>query len=364
MRVTILGRDFPPTIGGIADYTDLVATELAKRGVAVSVVCAPPAERRASFEVVESVDRWDAAGVPSIVRAVQDTAPEAILWQYNPFNLGRHGVALRAAPMLAKRLSRVARLVVVAHELWFPWGRGGARGLVWAAAQRIETRAVLRRARTVVVTTPARERALAKFDPVRIPVGTNVEPRPAERDMRAALEIPRESFLIAHFGTAGPGKDLAPAFSALRELSGHGIDARLVLAGKGSDAAVPEDLQERVRVTGVISRAAISALLQAADCYLHPDRSGPSVGRRGSLVAAIAHATPVVAYDGPDRDPGLADGENILIAHPDALTNALMRLRDPDVARRIGRNGRHLFDKTYSWTRIGDSLMGVLLNRR
>jgi len=369
MRVAILGREFPPTIGGIADYTDLVAAELSRRGMTVTVVCAPPAEQRASFVVSPNAERWDAAGIPGTIRAIEQAAPDAILWQYNPFNLGRHGIALRAAPKLARELSKRARLIVIAHELWFPWGRGGLKGLAWALAQRYETKRVLRRAHAIVVTTASREAALKQRygeRVARIPVGTNIEPREATIDARARFEIPHDAFVIAHFGTAGPGKHLGPAFDALSELRARGIDARLVLAGKTGMPPVPEALTEVVHFTGVLARTDLSALLQTADCYLHPDPSGPSAGRRGSLVAALAHALPIVAYRGPDHEPELVDGENVVLCAPDGgeLAATLEKIRrDPDFARRIGRSGRRTFDRTFSWTRIGEHLQGVLQDR-
>ena len=360
MRLTILGRDFPPTIGGIADHTDLLAEELARRGIAVTVVCGAPADERARFDVRAAIDRWDTAGVPAIVAAVRATEPDAILWQYNPFNYGARGVPGRAPEEIALSLRSVARLVVMAHELWFPWGRAGVRGLAWATTQRIATYGVLRDAHAVVVTTAKREHELKRFGPKlhRIPVGSNIEPRAPQPGTRAMLGIDDGAFVAVHLGTAGPGKDLEPAFSAFRGLRDR---AHLVLAGRGGAADVPRDLQDRVHVTGEKSREEISAILRAADCYLHPDHSGPSAGRRGSLVAALAHELPIVAFDGPDREPELVDGENVVIASPDSLTSALERLRvQPDLARKIGRSGRTLFERSFSWTRIAERLLPVL----
>src|SRR5687767_13827807 len=143
MRVAILGRDFPPVVGGISDHTDLLAAELARRAFDVRVVCGTPADAREAFEVRATIDRWDAAGYDRIVSEIADAQPDAIVWQYNPFAVGRRGVALTAGS-LAKRLSSVAPIALYAHELWFPWGRDGARGLLWAASQRISTTAILR----------------------------------------------------------------------------------------------------------------------------------------------------------------------------------------------------------------------------
>ena len=363
MRVAILGRDFPPTVGGIADHTDLMAADLARRGIDVTVVCSAPADQRSAFVVSPSIERWDAKGFDDIVAAVAATQPDVIVWQYNPFAVGHRGVA-PTARVLARKLSHVAPIALFAHELWFPWGREGARGLVWAVAQRLQTRAVLRACTRWIITTQAREEALKRIDParvVRIPVGTNVAPT-GSRD-RARWNIPEDAFVLAHLGSAGPGRDLEPAFRALSTLRARTLDVRLFLVGNTGPFPIPASLEGAVMTTGTRPLDELSDALACADAYLHADPVGPSAGRRTTLVAALAHGLPVIAYRGPDHDSHLVDGDNILMIDRDAasLVTAVESLRtEPARARSLGDAARATYSSVFSWDVIGAQIEDVL----
>ena len=365
MRITILSRHFPPAVSGIGDHTDMLAAELTRRGMTVTVVTAPGAEERASYHVDATAGRWDGAGFAVIAEAVRRSEPDAVVWQYNPFSIGRKGLAPRAGH-LARALAGIAPLTVVFHELWFPWGRNGLRGILWATVQRWQIRGVLRAASRWIVTTESRERALARRDAsrvVRIPVGTNIEPRAYSGDARGSRGIPADAFVVAHFGSVGPGRDLRPAFHAFRDLVGAGIDARLLLIGSTGPFEAPRDLSDRIHATGPATREEISGALQAADVYLHADPAGPSAGRRTTIVAALAHALPVVSYAGPDHALELRDGINCIVSEPtsEALARALRELaEDPERARQIGTQGRKTYEHHFSWERIGNEVLRVL----
>ena len=356
MRITVLARRFPPTVGGIADHTDLLARELATRGHEVTVVCSPPADPREHVAVHAVIERWDAKGFDAIAHAVGGTRPDAILWQYNPFEIGRRGLA-PSAGRLARALAATAPLTVYFHELWFPWGRNGLKGLLWAVTQRLQARGVLKAARRWIVTTESRERALSDPKATRIPVGTNVEPT----GERAAVG---GDFVLAHLGSTGPGRDLRPAYDAIARLRAEGIDARLLLAGDTGPLDIPPAILDAVITTGTTAHARdLSPYLAAAHAYLHADPVGPSAGRRTSIVAALAHGLPVIAYRGPDHASELVDGTNIILVEPDgtALADAVRSLiADPARAREIGEAGRRTFEDHFSWRRIGDAVSLLL----
>lgn len=358
MRVALLSKEFPPRLSGIADHTDHLATELARRAHDVTVVCADPAEHRAPY-TVRALTGWP----EGVVDAVHAVHPDVVVWQYNPFSAGRRGIPTHALRS-ARALSSVAPVVAFLHELWFPWGRAGLRGLVWAVAQRAGTRAVLTASARWIVTTGSRARDLARIDASKvrqIPVGTNVLPVDAP-DARAALGFAADAFVLAHLGGTGPGKDLRPVFDAVRSVRARGVDAHLLLAGDTGPIAIPPDLQAAVHRTGVVPREALSRALRAADAYVHADPIGPSAGRRTSLVAALAHALPVIAYRGPDAAAELVDGRNVVLVDRDsgAVAGAIEALaRDPGRTRQIGQAALETYRASFSWERIGDRVVAV-----
>jgi len=365
MRVTIVGREFPPAISGIGDHTDLLAAELVRLGHDVTVVCRAPGEQRETFTVLPVRSDFDARGGAELARTVASTRPDAIIWQYNPFSFGRRGLALGAG-RFARALKAVAPLIVSAHELWFPWGRNRARGFLWAVSQRLQTRAVLRAAAHTVVTTDRRlgdlPRGLAASV---IPIGANIEPG-SSGSGREHLGIPDDAFVVAHFGSVGPGRDLGPVVDAVATLRERGIDARLLLAGNTGPFEHPASLNGSLIATGTGSRGEVSRVLASADVYVHPDRVGPAPGRRGSLAAALAHGLALVAYDGPDRDRRLESGRNCVLVGADAgdVTRALEALAlDPGRRRLLGEALQQTYEQTFAWHRVGgafDALLGAL----
>jgi glycosyltransferase involved in cell wall biosynthesis len=368
MRLAIVSRDVPPAVSGIGDYADLIAHELAARGHEVVVLCAAPADARAKVDVRPVIPAFNAKTIPAIDAALADVRPDAILWQYNPFTIGRKGVG-PSAGRIARTMAKRAPLVLVGHELWFPWAREGARGLVWSVAQRLETASVIRASKHVVVTTESRLATLSKWfrksKVSLIPIGANIEPDATQPldGVRARFGLGDGSFVVAHVGSAGAGRDLRPAFEALRRMRAEGIDGRLLLIGRGGSTEIPHGLEGAVVSTGVLHREEVSLALRAADAYVFCEPSGPAAGRKGSILAAFAHGLPVVAYDGRDRDSALRNDDNVLLVEPraDAVTRALRSLaRDASLRARTGEGGRRLYERRFSWPVIGEAFESVL----
>lgn len=347
MRVTIVGRDFPPAPGGIADHTDRLANSLALLGHVVSVVCAAPADARSAFDIVTATDE-------DLLMLVRATRPDALVWQYNPFSIGERGMATGAGAR-ARGLAEIAPLTVFFHEMWFPWGREGLRGAVWALAQRREGKRVLGACTHAIVTTPERVRSVGAKG-TRIPVGTNIDPvTDSKPSARAQLNIPLGAYVVAHLGGTGPGRDLGPVSDAVAA-----IDGMLYLAG---DTGPDVPAGDHVRAPGREDPERLSIALRAADVYVHADPVGASAGRRTSLVAALAHALPVIAYAGPQRAPELAGAIVEVARDARAVQAALIRLRDdPGERLRSGLTNRHIFDEHFSWRRIAEDVEHVLLS--
>jgi glycosyltransferase involved in cell wall biosynthesis len=366
LRIAILSRDFPPKIGGVGDHTDILARELSARGHQVHAVTLQPAEHRQSF-VVHACSAWDLdAGWSRDVSAALDAiAPDVVLWQYNPFSIGRRGVPLNAG-RLTRALARRARLVVHFHEQWFPWGRGGARGLVWALTQRAAARAVVRAAHASIATTEPRAEALKRMGArsvARIPVGANFPvPDVSKADARASLGIAPEAFVLAHLGGTGHGHEMRPVLDALRIARARGVAVELLLVGKGSETLAG---REFVRTTGTLPHAEVGRALRAADAYIHPDPSGPAPGRRGALVAALSQALPLIAFRGPEQAPQLTDA-NMLLVEPtaQAVAEAVERLaRDPGLSARLAAAIRETHETEFSWGRIAERVERVCADR-
>lgn len=369
MRILQLTRDFPPAHSGIGDHVARLSAELAALGDEVVVVCAPPAEPASGVDL-RTVAGWDSDGGAAIRAAAAAAHPDAVVWHYNPFQVGRRGLA-SGAGRLARALARIAPLTVVLHEYQYPWGRNGIRGLVWAVAQRLRLRGVVASATSIVLTTHARQRRLARRFPSRaatmsvVAAGATVEPTAGGEPphaLRARLGLPAGAFVVAHLGAIGEGRDLRPAVAAIEALRRDGVDARLLLAGR-TGIAPPGG--EAIVQTGPVDHATLSAALASSDCYLYAEPIGP-VSRKTSLLSALAHGLPVLAYRGPDGEPDFRDGESLLLVEPDedAVAAALRRLAaDPALRRRLGEGARTLAETRYSWRAIAAAVRGAAARR-
>ncbi len=99
----------------------------------------------------------------------------------------------------------------------------------------------------------------------------------------------------------------------------------------------------------------------AADCgvFIVPLRSGSGV--RVKILNALAMGLPVVSTSLGAEGMDVRSGEHLLIADGAAeFARAVVTvLREPELADRLGRSGRELVCKKYSWNRVGERLLGL-----
>jgi glycosyltransferase involved in cell wall biosynthesis len=110
--------------------------------------------------------------------------------------------------------------------------------------------------------------------------------------------------------------------------------------------------------TGPLSPDDLSRHLSALDVYVHTHAAGAS-GRSTTLVSALAHGLPVVAYDGPETTPVFASGGLALApdGDADALTEHVTALLDAPGARaRAGAEARDLHTRNFAWDIIARKL--------
>jgi glycosyltransferase involved in cell wall biosynthesis len=355
MRLAILSRDAPPTLGGIADHTARLAGSLALAGDEVTLVTRSPADGIPGVTVL-SHPSFDKAPAKALAGRLIESDPEAIIWAYNPFSFGAKGLAGRG-PRIARAVKGAsgARLIVLAHELWFPPGREGARGMLWRYSQRRAGLAVFRTADRVIVTTPDRVAELAAEDisAVRIPVGSNlpdgVPPLP-----RSELGVPEDAFLLGHLGGLGPGHDLDLGLRAINAVD----QAHLLLLG---DTGPLPGLPDRVHTTGRIPADIAAGGLAACDAYLHLDHVGPTPGRRTALAAALQAGLPILGFDGEQTDRSLSDAYLLAPEISDTSLEATIRtaMQQPDIRAACGIAAKAYFERELTWTRITQAIRSV-----
>ncbi|HET7572559.1 MAG TPA: glycosyltransferase [Gaiellaceae bacterium] len=279
-------------------------------------------------------------------RRLRDESADAVLWHYSPFTYATAGLPLYVPRTL--RALGTAPLVPLFHELVYPWGRGGARGALWAAGHHAALRLVLRRAAGSVVTTDDRRASLERMRPRRpvlvAPVVSNIAPPAAPA---TAGERTRR---IGVFGFRRGTGSVALLVEAVAPLLRSDPDARLVLVGApGPDGPEAQEWRSRaetagiagsLELTGVLAPERLSHELSRLDLVLFPDPVGPT-SRRGTLAAVLAHGRPTLAFHGPQTwDALVAEGAVELAPYDrEALAAAVVRLA-ADGGRRAALGAR------------------------
>ncbi|HXH07209.1 MAG TPA: glycosyltransferase [Vicinamibacterales bacterium] len=315
----ILTPEFPPRIGGVADYARALAGGLAAAGEIVHVWC-PAADRPeapADGVVVHPV--FDGFGPEALRRAGRALdacpPPRRLLVQWVPHGYGWRGMNGAFALWLWLRARRGDRLELVVHEPFFEI-EGPLRHRVMAVAQRAMAAVVLRAASRVWVTVPAWETRLRPYSPRRrVPLGWVPVPStiPVAHDaarvdaLRERAGAGRSGLLAGHFGSGGD-ETAATLSEALAQIVRVRSEARLVFIGRRSGelaqqtAALRPGVADRVLATGPLDAREVSCWLAACDLMLQPYPDGVSA-RRTSTISALAHGRPIVTTAGRLTEP-------------------------------------------------------------
>ncbi|MCX8052393.1 MAG: glycosyltransferase family 4 protein [Armatimonadetes bacterium] len=135
-------------------------------------------------------------------------------------------------------------------------------------------------------------------------------------------------------------------------------DCVFTIAGQKPPRAVRRlACESGIRVTGYVR----DARELAANCgvFVVPLRSGSGV--RVKILGALAMGLPVVSTSIGAEGLKVAHGEHILIADsPEDFAKAVIDvLNDPNLARELGRKGRELVEREYSWEVVGSRLLSL-----
>lgn len=386
MNVCLVSGEYPPQVGGVGDFTDLLARALREQGHRVSVItgrrpggrCDPPTGLVDLMEVAG----WGWRSLPEVRRLVVATGADVVHLQYQTGAFGMHP----AVCFLPGWLERAAvPTAVTFHDLREPYlfpKAGGLRGFV--------TRHMVRSCGMAIATNPA---DAAAIDAVRragrpdglpaqtpvVPIGNNIPVlTPPERDptaTRRELGIDPGTLVVGFFGMVNDSKGTEVLVELMERVRGAAATpVQLWFIGDPEGASDPSNrstlrhlqsaidahgLRGIIKFTGYLDREGVSRALSALDCCVLPYADGASY-RRGSLLVALAHGVPVVTTTPAPAAmgaglPRLEDGENcLLVPLGDAAGAARGILRiaaDPALRDRLSR-GAVEFAAAFSLERI------------
>src|SRR3954451_11597462 len=289
---------------GMRDHGRLLAEELAREGMPCSCHWLEREQPRLRGALTEA--RAWAAALPGQIAAER---ADAVVLHYSCFATAHRGVPVLAHPLAGALRTAGLPVVAVMHELVYPFGREGARGLLWAVTQRAALLELMRAVDAVIVTTQERvtwlesRRWLPRRPVAFAPVFSNL---PAPREPAAAPHPAATPPVLGMFGYLYDGS-ADVVLRALQRLAGGAQAPVLSLIGSpGADSRAGADwraraadlgVAERISFTGVLDQQSLSDALAAVDLLLFADPPGPT-SRKGTLAGSLASGTAVLALDG------------------------------------------------------------------
>jgi glycosyltransferase involved in cell wall biosynthesis len=312
-RWAILTGEYPPQLGGVSDYTRLVARGLADAGDCIRVY-APSYARTDTYDQTVKVYRLPGHFGPRALASLdvllhQRPQPDRILVQYVPQAFGWKGMNLPFAAWLAVRASRIAPVWVMFHEVATPFVWRPARHALLAGVTRVMARMVAGAADRVFVSTPAWDAMLYRYCPrVRqpewAPVPSNIGTAPRRNATPIMDRFPelRGKLLIGHFGTYGSliVECLKPAL--IRILEAHPEHVAILFGDKGDIFRADllkrhPEFAGRLFATGRLDGDKLADTILECDLFVQPYPDGVST-RRGSAMGVLALGVPMVTNAG------------------------------------------------------------------
>jgi glycosyltransferase involved in cell wall biosynthesis len=360
----ILSSEYPPDVGGVADYTHQVAEALARAGEEIHVWCPAVREiREASGVHVHPVPgRFRPSDLRRLGARLDQFPPlRRILVQWVPHGFGYHSMNLWLCLWLATRARAGDRVELMVHEPFLAFRRGPLRHICMALVHRAMTMVLMWAASRVWVSIPAWE---SKLRPYALGRAVRIDwlPIPAcvyqANGDAASL---RQTFahasqpVVGHFGSYGP------EVAMLLEERLTGIldsDSRpvLVLIGAGSRpfrAALVDrhpSWAGRIHATGYVPLAALAGYLEACDLFLQPYPDGIT-SRRTSAMACLSVGRAVVTTSGHLTEPLWKESGAVALVDVSNSAGfaeaAVHLLRDRAERARVAESGRRLFDSQF-----------------
>ena len=275
-----------------------------------------------------------------------------------------------AAP--AAKLCGIRHVVRTVHGLREPFE--GLQALKMSCYETIE-RTVHRSCVDVVIAVSSQIEAKYKAEGevsrvACIRNGIDLEGKSTQTDRwrtRKELSVDSETCLIGTLGRLTPVKGIPYLLQAARILLRQGTNIKVLVVGDGS---IRQDLFMQTRDLGISDnvvfvghREDTDVLLQAMDIFVLPSLSE---GIPMALLEAMAASRPIVASRVGGIPEIIEDGAEGFLVEPMDVNNLAERCRrlleSPDIARKMGEQGRKRVEREFSATAMADRVISVYKN--
>lgn len=357
MYILHVTKKLPPIVGGDATAVSSLARVQTRRGFVVDILTyrAPGVEETERVHPVgpqQSPQQLDRIGLRRIraMTAMRRWADEH-LGELQPDVIHAHAVDV-GLPVSRAARPRGIPVILTCHGVWFS-GRSRIHPLGWLE------RSLIRGGRYAAITSVDR----VSVDALRRAGFSSVELIPNGVDMEefegAGPTNGPFRFLFVGRHVHQKGLDvLVKAVALLRKEGGPAFGVEIAGDGPVTDKIrkMSEQLHvgDAIHFLGPLSRDRLREAYRRADAFVLPSRYE---GLPIALLEAWSAALPVIATS-VGGIPDLAGHGNAILVppeDPDALCQAMARiLNDPSMREQMGRTGRDLVRRDYTWDAIAD----------
>ncbi len=371
----IITCEYPPRIGGVSDYTFLVAQELATRGDAVHVWYGgskdncPPSPGVAVHCELGGFSPRNLRHAGKLLDVFP--APRHLFVQWVPHGYGYRSVNIFFCLWLwARARLKHDHVEIMFHEVWLSFG-GAWKANLAAGMHRIMVKLLKHAASRIWVAGESWRKYLrgARAPVQWLPVPSNIQSRidpEAVASIRQRCSV-HQGLLIGHFGS---GDSLVERMlrQLIPELLRHRPSASFLLIGKTSERFAQElqrdfpEIGNRIFSSGMLPSSEIAAHISACDLIVQPFIDGIST-RRTSAMAVLANGRPLLATRGHSTETFWQHCNQLALVPADdssALAARANQLLDSPAERaQMAIEGRILYETLFDVSVSVDVLRGV-----
>lgn len=369
----ILTGEYPPSCGGVGDYTALVARSLHAAADTVHV-WTPCTDDEPDGFVRALPDRFGPASRDVLGRAWRHE-PGIILIQYVPNAFGARGANLAFCRWLREQARGGCDIRVMFHEPYFYFSLNRPWRNALAAVQRLMAADLIKAARCIYMSSSNWTRYLAPYgslpEATAVPMPSTIphhEDPENEAHYRMLIQGPAKAPVIGHFGTYGEHV-AAEVRSILPSLVQQARGVRLAFVGKGSTEFLASLRSEGIVADGAWASGWLdprntAAALRACDVLLQPYPDGVTT-RRTSVMAGLQNGVATVTTDGFLTEPVWRDAAPVALVPPrdpgETASAVVTLLESEEMRRTLARRGQQVYRERFSIERTIEALHADVL---
>lgn len=384
MKILLVTPYFHPKTGGLENYAYNIAKELIERGFNITVLCSNHEKQEANIKV-EQIDGLEVVRLkPNYI--ISNTPIKFSLFNVINKIIEENKFELVSAHTPVPFYADIGAIASKVHKLPFvlTYHNDNVKNdffmnIVANAYNYSINLLTLRLSKHIITPSPFCYNESSFLEMFKnkvswIPPGVDIEKYDTKKSSKLQndFNIPHSSKIVLFVGQMNKGhehKGVDYLIKAFKEVKEKINSAYLVLVGGGD--LIPEyrrlckilDINEDVVFTGVVDDRALIEYYRNSDVVVLPSTTAQE-GFGMVLIEANACGKPVIGSKVGGIKYVIRDGENGLLAppkNPKALADAIIYLlENEDVARKMGRKGRMIVEREYTWKKSAEKTIRVL----